>query len=135
METTLCIHYSEIFNNNYNHPSVLNDFVAVEFTTRRIHNGTTRCVENSRRPGGRLLCDDVYLPNNTGWEELLAWPHSLNSVAFFSKIKPKEEKVVFLFPLKVAYFDFVLHSRFKTKRSLRSDTDRSIDKSTDRQTR
>ena len=75
------------------------------------------------------------LPNNIGWEELWAWPHSLSSVAFFSKIKPKEEKVVFkISPLNVAYFDLVLHSRFKTKRSLRSDVDRSINRSTDKMT-
>ena len=30
-----------------------------------------------------------------------------DSVVFCSKSKPKEENVVFLFPLKVAYFDLV----------------------------
>ena len=29
-----------------------------------------------------------------------AWPHNLGSVAFFSKTKPKLEKVVNYFPLK-----------------------------------
>ena len=38
--------------------------------------------------------------NSTGWVELWVWPHSLSSVTFYSKIKLKEEKVVFYFPLK-----------------------------------
>ena len=33
------------------------------------------------------------LPNNTGWAELWAWPHSLSSVTFFD-IKPKRKSVV-----------------------------------------
>ena len=51
-------------------------------------------------------------------------------VFFFSKTKRKEEKLFFYFP---AYFYLVLHSRFKTKRSLRSDVDRSTDRQIDRQ--
>ena len=60
---------------------------------------------------------------------------SLDSVTFFQvKTKPKEEKLLlFCFPLKLAYFDFVLPLGFKTKRSLRSDVDRSTDRSTERQ--
>ena len=57
-----------------------------------------------------------------------------NSVAFFLKTKPKEEKVFFYFPQNVAYFDLVLHSRFKTKRSLRSDIDRQINRQNNRLT-
>ena len=51
----------------------------------------------------------------------------LDSVAFFSKTKPKEEKVFFFIPP-----DLVLHSRYKNKRSLRSDVDRSNDRQTRR---
>ena len=58
---------------------------------------------------------------------------SLGSVTFFSKIKLKVEKAATYLPL-VAYFDLVLHSSFKTKRSLRSDDDRDTDRLTDRQT-
>ena len=62
-----------------------------------------------------------------------------DSVAVFLITKPKEDKVFFFFLLNVAYFDLVLHSRFKTKRSLRSDVDRSTDRPndslTDQQTR
>ena len=53
---------------------------------------------------------------------------------FFSKTKPKEENVVFKVPLKCRLlFGMVLHPRFKTKRSLRSDVDRSTDRQIDRQ--
>ena len=50
---------------------------------------------------------------------------------FFSKTKPKVEKVVY-FTLKchLQYFDLVLRSRFKTKQLLRSDVGRSTDKMT-----
>ena len=40
----------------------------------------------------------------------------------------------FYFPLKCTYFDLVLHSRSKTKRSLRSDVDRLTDRLTDKMT-
>ena len=36
-------------------------------------------------------------------------------------------KVVIISPCNGAYFDLALHSKFKTKRSLRSDVDRSTD--------
>ena len=95
METTYCIHYSEVFNTfpslKY-FTSVLNaSFVAVELTTERIQQYYKKGIENSRRHGG-LLCDDVY-QIITGWAELWACPHSLFS-----------------------------------RRSLRSDVDRSTDK-------
>ena len=88
-------------------------------------------------PGGKRLCDDVYQLIQ-GVRSFGRGPHSLSSIAFFSKIKPNEEKVVYYF---LAYFDLVLHSRL-TKQSLRSDVDRSTDqrihnrhtdRSTDRQ--
>ena len=53
----------------------------------------------------------------------------LDSVAFISKTKPKEENEFFNFPLK---FDSELHSRCKTERDRLTDrlTDRFIDKMT-----
>jgi len=68
------------------------------------------------------------LPNNTGWAELWVWPYSLSSVTFFLENQAKRRKSNF------AYFDLVLHSRFKTKRPLRYDVDRSTDRTTDWQT-
>jgi len=56
----------------------------------------------------------------------------LSSVAFFSlENQAKRRKSFFNFPFKnVVNFDLVLHSRFKTKQSLRSDVDRTTDKMT-----
>ena len=63
-------------------------------------------IDNSQhRPGGtkeRAACDDDYQISSAA-ELLWTWPHSRSSVAFFSKIKPKEGKCFF-----IAYFDLVL---------------------------
>ena len=89
-----------------------------------------------------LRCGDYYVTVFTKYHWMgmaLGMTAGPDSVVFFSKTKPKVEKVYFLIsPKHVAYFDFVLHSRFKTKRSLRSGVDRStdrqqIDRTTDRQ--
>ena len=54
------------------------------------------------------------------------------SVTYFLKTKLKVEKVIKYFPLKknVAYLSWYFTRRFKTKQSLRSDVDRSIDRQT-----
>ena len=64
------------------------------------------------------------LPNITGWAWPLVWIQSL-----FSRKPSQKYKYIEKVAHYVAYFDLVLHSRFKTKRSLRSD--RQNDRSTD----
>ena len=76
------------------------------------------------------LSDDVYQISLDGWG--FGGP---DSVTFFLKPSRKKIKYLFLFPLKMSptlilYF----HSRIKTKRSLRSDVDRSTDRLTDKMT-
>ena len=48
---------------------------------------------------------------------------------FSGRTKSKVEKLDYYFPLKCAYFDWVLYSKFKTKRLLRY-VDRATDKMT-----
>ena len=50
----------------------------------------------------------------------------LDSVAFSPKPSGKKKKCFLISPYNVTYFDLVLNSRFKTKRSLRSDVNQSI---------
>ena len=62
----------------------------------REHNTTapvaTRELEFRRTTMRRCL------PNITEWIELWLWPRSQGSVAFFSKLKPKGEKVAIISP-------------------------------------
>ena len=60
--------------------------------------------------------------NNTGWAELWAWPHSLSSVAFFSKMKPKELKCRLLrFGTSLARFKNQAIAEISTDRSMRAN--------------
>ena len=54
----------------------------------------------------------------------------LDSITFFQIPSLKKKKFFLISPLNFAYFVFILHSRFKNKRSLRSNVDRSTDKMT-----
>ena len=110
-------------------------FVAVQLAAWRIHNNTRH------RPGGKRTLQP-------GWQEREQWRRRDKYAMMFTKYHWVGEAlgrdsivwVQSLFfsnqakirqsgqSLSVAYLDLVLHLRFKTKRSLRSDADRSTDK-------
>jgi len=82
-------------------------FVDVELATRIMIAPQERCRKNSRIPGGtRLLCDDVY-PIIQGGRSCGDGPIVWFQLLFFSKIKPKEEKVVFNSPCCLLWFSKV----------------------------